>query len=190
MKGNLESAICAIHPVPEDIMEQFLASWHLASCPKKTVLTEINSVDKFLYFITAGVQKAYYVSEDKEFIVAFNYPYNFSCVPDSFITQTPSNFCYECITPSEFYRISQDDFFRLVDEHHEIETFLRKSLTNILVGVSNRYQRLLTYSMEERFTQFMKTSPHLINLISQKDIANYLKMDPTNFSKLINAIKP
>ena len=92
MKGNLESAINAIHPMPEDVMEQFLNAWHLTSCPKKTVLSEINSVDKYLYFITRGVQKAYYLNDGKEYIVAFNYPYNFSCAPDSFITQTPSNF--------------------------------------------------------------------------------------------------
>lgn len=190
MKENLKSAIHNIHPIPEDIMDEFLASWKHKACPKKTILTEKDTVDKYLYFTTKGVQKAYYMNEGKEYIVAFNYPFNFSCIPDSFITQTPSNFYYECITHSDFFCIYRDDFFRLVNEHHEIETFLRKSLTNILIGVSNRYQRLLTCSMEERYSQFMKTSPHLINLISQKDIANYLKMDPTNFSKLINSVKP
>ena len=35
----------------------------------------------------------------------------------------------------------------------------------------------------------MKNSPHLLNHVPQKDIANYLKIDPMNFSKLINRIR-
>jgi hypothetical protein len=45
---------------------------------------------------------------------------------------------------------------------------------------------MLTLTMEERYKDFMKTSPQLINQIPHKEIANYLKIDPTNFSKLLN----
>ena len=36
----------------------------------------------------------------------------------------------------------------------------------------------------------MKNSMELLNHVAHKDIANYLKMDATNFSKLLNRIKP
>lgn len=66
---------------------------------------------------------------------------------------------------------------------------LWKKLLGTVNGLVMRYHRLLAYSMEERFKDLMKNNSHLINKIPQKDLANYLKIDPTNFSKLLNNIK-
>ncbi len=170
-------------------MEPFLELWHLKSAKKKEIVTSINSTDKYLYFIVKGVQKAYYITDGNEYIIAFSHPYTFTCIPESFLTQKPSNYCWQCVSDSEFLRISHTDFFSFIEKHPVFETMLRKKLINTLGGLVNRYHRLLAYPMEERFKNLLKNSPQLINLIPQKDIANYLKIDPTNFSKLINSIK-
>ena len=189
MKEELRNYINKIQKMPDELLDKFLLYWHLKKANKKEAVTQINTVESYLYFTTKGVQKAYYITEGEEYIIAFTHPYAFTCIPESFLTQLPSNYCFECITESEFYRISYHDFFKFVENHREFETLLRKSLTNILGGVVTRYHRLLAFSMEDRFRNFMKNSPELINLVPQKDIANYLKMDPTNFSKLINSVK-
>jgi hypothetical protein len=54
------------------------------------------------------------------------------------------------------------------------------------VGVIERQHELLAFDMETRFKTFVQRSPHLLNMVSQKDIASYLRIDSTNFSKLIN----
>ncbi len=189
MKEELRKYIRRIHEIPDNLVEEFLDCWHPVNARKKEALTRIGSTDKYLHFTQKGVQKAYYVTDGKEYIIAFTYPYAFTCIPESFLTQSPSNYCFECISDSEFLRISYRDFTGFVENYPDFETMLRKSLTNILGGVVTRYHRLLAYSMEERFQDFMKNSPELINLVHHKDIANYLKMDPTNFSKLLNSIK-
>jgi CRP-like cAMP-binding protein len=189
LKEELRNYINKIQKMPDELLDEFLLYWHLKKANKKEAVTQINTVESYLYFTTKGVQKAYYITEGEEYIIAFTRPYAFTCIPESFLTQLPSNYCFECITESEFYRISYNDFFKFVENQREFETLLRKSLTNILGGVVTRYHRLLAFSMEDRFRNFMKNSPELINLVPQKDIANYLKMDPTNFSKLINSVK-
>ena len=70
-----------------------------------------------------------------------------------------------------------------------METLLNKTLTNILEGIVNRYHRIITLTMEEKFKDFMKNNSGLINIISHKHIANYLNIDPTNFSKLLNKVR-
>ena len=79
--------------------------------------------------------------------------------------------------------------FLLLLRDHEFEVLLRKTLISALGGVVNRYHKILSQTMTERFSDFMKNSPQLINQIPHKEIANYLKMDPTNFSKLLKFYK-
>ena len=189
MKDELKKYINHIQKIEDNILDEFLNRWYLKKASRKEIISHIDVTDNYLYFATKGVQKAYYITEGKEYIIAFTYPFAFTCIPESFLTQTPSKYCFECITESEFYKISYHNFFEFVDLHREFETLLRKSLINILGGVVTRYHRLLAFSIKDRFKNFINTSPHLINLIPHKDIANYLKMDPTNFSKLLNTIK-
>jgi len=189
MTEELKKYINRIHKIPDELMTEFLNCWHQKAGERKEVITFPDAVERYLYFTTKGIQKAYYLKDDKEFIIAFTYPFAFTCIPESFITQKPSMYSFECITGSEFLRISYKDFFGFVEKYHEFETLLRKALVGTLGGIVNRYHRIIALSMEERFKDFMRNSPHLINLIPHKDIANYLKMDPTNFSKLLNSVR-
>ena len=189
MKNELKKYIAKIHPIGDKLLEEFAQQWELISAYKKEVVTEINSIDKHLYFILEGVQKAFYVTDGKEYIIAFSYPFSFTCIPESFLTQKPSNYCWQCISDSKFLRISYENFFSYIESHPEFETMLRKKLINTLGGLVNRYHRLLALSMKDRFIDLMKNSPQLINMVPQKDISNYLKISPTNFSTLINTIK-
>ena len=189
MKDELEKYIRKIYPLTSNVLVGFLDKWHEKSAKKKEVITFPDVVERYLYFTTKGIQKAYYLKDDKEFIVAFTYPFAFTCIPESFITQKPSKYSFECITDSLFLRISYNDFFDFVEKNHEMETLLRKTLVGTLGGLVNRYHRIIALSMEERFRDFMKTSPQLLNEIPHKDIANYLRIDPTNFSKLLNNVR-
>ena len=188
MIEKLRAYVDSVHKIPEDLLDLFLGQWHPVVHKKKTVVTRFDKTDRYLHFTTRGIQKAYYLKEGKEFIIAFTYPFAFTCIPESFITQKPSRYNFECITDSEFLRISYSEFMSFVENHREFETLIRKTLVGTLNGVVTRYHRIIALSMEERFRDFMKNSPQLINQISHKDIANYLRMDPTNFSKLLNSI--
>lgn len=189
MKKHLKDRINKIHSIPEDQMNDFLDLWDIFYAGKKEIITEANRTERYLYFILKGSQKAYFLNEGKEFIVAFSYPYAFTCVPESFLTQKPSKYYWQCISDSMFLRISYNSFFNFIQEHQNFETMLRKKLIGTLNGLVMRYHRLLAFSMEERFRDLLQNSPQLLNMIPQKDLANYLKIDPTNFSKLINNLK-
>lgn len=189
MKEELKKYINYIHPIENELLGKFIKCWEEKKGHKKEIITEIDKTEKYLYFVTKGVQKAYYVVDGKKYNIAFSYPFTFTCTPESFLTQKPSQYCWECITESQFLKISHTTFFNFVDKHPVFETLLRKKLIGTLMGIGNRYHRLLTQTTEERFRDFMRTSPQLINLIPQKDISNYLKISPTNFSTFINKIR-
>lgn len=189
MRGELKKYMNKIHPIDDKIMNDFIGDWDFKKAKKKEVITHIGTTEKHIHFIIDGIQKAYYISNGNQYNIAFSYPYSFTCVPESFLTQHPSQYCWQCVTESTFMKISYTKFFSYVEKYPEFETLLRKKLIGTLLGLGKRYHRLLTQTMEERYRDLMINSPQLINLVPQKDLANYLKIDHTNFSRLINSIK-
>jgi CRP-like cAMP-binding protein len=189
MKDELRNSIKKIYPIQDDLVDAFLDLWQEFEAKRKEIITEADKTERYLYFVTKGSQKAYFLHDGREYIVAFSYPFAFTCIPESFLTQKPSKYYWECISDSNFLRISYSSFFDFVNTHKEFETLLWKKLLGTVNGLVNRYHRLLSLNMEERYRDLMLNSPQLLSFIPQKEIANYLKIDPTNFSNLINKIK-
>jgi len=188
-KQTLEKFLNQIHPLGKEDMGRLLAEWEGVAFDKGEIVTYEGQVERWLYFMLDGTQKAYYVKDGKVHVIAFTFPPSFTCIPESFITQRPSHYFLECITESNMLRIPHSSLEKLAAESHDIETLFRKSIENVLAGLVVRYHQMLAYSMEERFRAFVKRSPKLLRTVPHKDIASYLGMDPTNFSKLYNSIK-
>jgi CRP-like cAMP-binding protein len=142
-----------------------------------------------MYFVQQGIQKSYYQLGDKLHVIAFTYPPSFSGIPDSFLMQIPSRYSLGAITDSQFLRISYHKHQALMQEHREIETLFRKAAEAFIGGMIQRQYELMALDIRSRFEAFAKRSPHLLNMVAQKDIASYLRIDATNLSKLLNSTR-
>lgn len=178
-----------IHNIPDDILEEYFQHWDEVSFKKGDFITREGETEKHLYYVIDGVQRSYYINDGKEYTIAFTYPPSFTGVPDSFYAQQPSRDFLQCVTDSKLKRISYEEHQQMLEKHREIETFFRKLTEQYLVGLLQRNHELMADTIEERFKKFTKRSPHLFKLVSHKQIASYLNIDPTNFSKLYNSIK-
>ena len=184
----MKDFLASIHPVPDEVLDAYIHHWKRVSIPRKTIMTAPGETERFMYFVMEGIQKSYYLDGDKQHIIAFAYAPSFSGIPESFFTQTHSHYYLETITDCHFMRISYAKHQDLMKEHREIETLFRKATEYFLAGVIQRQHELMAHDMETRFKAFVKRSPHLLQMVSQKDLASYLRIDATNFSKLINSI--
>lgn len=185
---ELKNVIRDITKIPDAVLNDFVSHWEVVSYGKGSTLSEPEKTDKYLHFTISGIQKAYYLIDGKQSIISFTQPNHFSCAPESFLTQMPSKYYFECINESEFYRISYASFSKQVDKHQEIHDFLVKALMGLVNNITERFMKQTSFTIEEKFKDFMKESGHLINAIPHKDIANYLSINPTNFSKLLNSV--
>lgn len=179
----------SIHPVEDSILEDYLSHWEELNCPRKTLVTQAGQTERWMYFVLEGIQKSYYLHDGKVHVIAFTYPPSLSGIPESFFSQTPSHYFLDTITESRFLRISYTKHQELMQVHRPIETLFRKATEVLLTGVLERHYELMAFSIEERFRNFVQRSPHLLNLIPHKDLASYLRIDPTNFSKLLGSVK-
>lgn len=188
-KLRLKKFLSEIYQINGDPLDAYISHWSEYSTRKKTIITAPEETEHYIYFVDEGIQKSYYLNEGKQHIMFFAYSPSFSGVMESFFTQTPSKYFLETITDSKFLRLSYDKHQQLIKEHREIETLFRKVTEQFLLGIIERHHQLMAFNTETRFKNFVKRSPHLLNMIPQKDIASYLRIDPTNFSKLINTIR-
>ncbi|MEM1124133.1 MAG: Crp/Fnr family transcriptional regulator [Bacteroidota bacterium] len=185
----MQAFLFKIHPVNPAILAAYCAHWQPYQVPKRTIITAPNETQRYWYFVQKGIQKAYYLTDGKPYIMAFTYPPSFTGIPESFFTQQPSKYYLETITDSQFLRISYEQHQQLMQEHREIETLFRKATEYLLVGLLERYYELMALDIESRFKSFVARSPHLLTMVAQKDLAAYLRINPTNFSKLMNSVR-
>lgn len=178
-----------IYKTNNGLLDEYISYWSEYMIPKKTIITESGKTERYIYFVKEGIQKSYYLNDGKQHIMFFAYNPSFSGVVESFLTQTPSKYYLETITDSKLLRLSYEKHIQLIKENRELETLFRKITEQFLLAIIERHHQLMAFNTETRFKNFVKRSPHLLNMVSQKDIASYLRIDSTNFSKLINSIE-
>ncbi len=185
----MKKYLSSFYEVSEPILESYISNWSAYTVPKKTIITESGKTERYLYFVEEGIQKSYYLNDGKQHVMFFAYTPSFSGVVESFLTQTPSKYYLETITDSKLLRIPFAKHAEWIQKHRELETLFRKITESFLLGIIERHHELMAFNVETRFRNFAQRSPHLLNMVPQKDISSYLRIDPTNFSKLINSIK-
>ncbi len=187
---RLTNFLSAIYPLPLNELEKLAAIWIPVEAKRKTILTRAGETEKHLYFVLEGIQRVYYFDEhDREATIVFTYPPSFGGVADSFLTQTPSLFFAETLTPSSFLRTSFRELDELMQGSHAIERLIRIGTNAAFHGVLQRMIEIQCFTAAEKFTSLLKRSPHILNLIPHKYIASYLGMDATNFSKLLARVR-
>lgn len=186
----LRQFISTIHPLPGEELDKLCTIWLPFACKRKTIITAAGETEKWLYFVLEGVQRAFYIGNDKqEATIVFTYAPSFSGVADSFLTQTPSQFFLETLTASRFLRTSYRQIEELMEQYPEIRKMVLRLTAFILKGVLERQVELQCFSAEEKFRTLLRRSPHVLQIIPHKYLASYLGLDATTFSKLLGSVR-
>lgn len=185
----LGTFLSQLEQVDESVLHDYIAQWESFELDGRVVMTHEGSIERYMYFVLDGIQKSYYLRDGKEHIIAFTYFPSLSGIPESFLSQQPSRYFLSTINKSRFLRISYEKHQQMLIKHPPLERLFRKATELLLIDILHRYYEMMAFDMETRFKTFTQRSPHLLQMLSQKDIASYLKIDPSNFSKLINRIK-
>lgn len=185
--SQLRQLIQAVHPLPDEDWHAFTGIWRPFSAKRKEIITAAGEKEKYLYFVLEGVQRIYYYDEqDREATLVFTYAPSFGGVLDAMMLRQASRYFYETLTASVFLRAAYSEVEDIMKNRPAVETMVRLGVTNALSGLLERLVEIQCYSSEDKFRKLLQRSPHILQLIPHKYLANYLGIDPTNFSKLIN----
>lgn len=186
----LKQFLFAAYPLKDEEWEKMSQIWQPFECKRKTVLTTAGETERYLYFVLEGVQRGFYIGNDKqEATIVFTYAPSFSGIADSFLTQTPSKFFLETLTASKFLRATYKQIEELMDQYPNIQRMILQLTAFALKGVLERQVEIQCFSAEEKFRTLLKRSPHVMQIIPHKYLASYLGIDATTFSKLLGSIR-
>lgn len=187
---SLNQILERVYNLSELEIAAFCRIWKPCEAKRKEILTTAGEKEKYLYFVNEGVQRVFYTDESgREATIVFTYAPSFGGVLDSFMSQKPSAYNYETLTQSKFLRTTFDELNGVMKQHSAIESMILQGITQAMSGVLERLVELQCYSSEEKFRTLLTRSPHILQLVPHKYLANYLGIDATNFSKLLNKVK-
>ena len=186
----LRELVLPVQPLTEEEWQDFEKVWTPFEASRKQLITVAGEKEKYLYLVLSGIQRVFYADdENREATIVFTYAPSFGGVLDAFLLQQPSRYFYETLTPSTFLRAPYTEVERLMHKYHAIATFMLKGVSLATSGVLERLVEVQCYTAEQRFKKLLQRSPHILQLIPHKYLANYLGMDATNFSKLLNKVR-
>ena len=187
---NLKNAFLQLGQISQEEWEDLAAIWEVISVGRKINLTVEGQIEHHTYFVLEGIQRIYFLDESgKEATIVFTYEGDFGGVLDSYLLQTPSKYYYETLSKSTLLRCNKVDFDAVQSRHSNIKKAIDRALYLGFSGTMTRLAELQSFSSEQKFKELLKRSPHILHKIPHKYLANYIGIDPTNFSKLLNNVK-
>lgn len=152
--------------------------------PKRSLLLEMGNTEHYLSFIEQGIVRFNIPKLDYDFTFGFAFENSFVSGYDSFLTQLPSSYNLEAITPCVLWRISFEDL-HTVYETTSVGNFIgRKAIEDIFLKKMKREMTLLEDSAKTRYLNLMREQPELIKNIPLKYLASYIGIRPQSLSRI------
>lgn len=156
---------------------------------KKDFLIQAGEIAKYEYFVTKGCLKVYTLDEEgAPHISMFAIEDYWTGDLSSFMIKEPSRYFIQAIEASELLGISKANYDLLFQEIPKFERFYRNLYQRSLISYVRRSNQGISLTAEERYIRIKKKYPHIVNRITQKDLAAYIGITPEFMSKVISKV--
>ena len=157
---------------------------------KKTILTRPGDVEEYMYFITTGLIRKYFLKKDQEIITHLVKEGGIIGSGESFLTGQPSRYFVETLEPTTAFAISRLKLEEMYGSSKKWEKLGRIMTTQYFLVQEMRLMDNIRFSTRERFVKFMNENSDLIQRVPQKYLASYLNIKPETFSRLKHLMNP
>lgn len=143
---------------------------------------------KYEYLVLSGIYRVFYVDEQgKEYIVQFAQENWWMSDYTAFFKQKHANMFVECLVEGEVLFSTLQAREKLSADLHTMEHFYRVKLTNGYIALQQRIKLLLSSTPLQRYEEFSKLYPDLLQQIPKKLIAEYLGVSRETLSRLYSS---
>ncbi len=163
----------------------FLSMLKWKQVKRKTLILNSGEVCKYISFVHSGVLRAFYLdNQGKQVTVMF--AVNDWWITDMycFLNYKPAMMHIEALTDSHILQLSKKNLDRLLRMVPKFEKFFRILMQNAYTREQLRVIERLSLSAEERYNRFLSKYPHIVKVVTQKQIASYLGVSPEHLSSL------
>jgi CRP-like cAMP-binding protein len=137
------------------------------------------------YFIMKGIFRAFFLDKDgKEHIIQFALENWWLSDYNAFFNQKEADINIVCMEEAEVVCLTLFSREQLASEMHKMEHFFRMKLTKGYSAQQRRILSLLSSNPKERYEEFARLYPTILQKIPKKYIAEYLGVSRETLSRL------
>ena len=175
--------------IPLDMEEQKLVTtlFKPRLFRKRQYLLQEGDICTQFYFVVRGCLRMYKI-DDKGTTHILQFATENYWINDlgSFHDIRPSELAIDALEDTVVLQISRDDLIALYLQAPKFDRIFRVLLENSFVRLQNRLLQNISSTAEDRYQSFLELYPHLINRLSQVQMAAYLGITPEFLSRLRN----
>lgn len=162
-------------------MEPFI---EIREFDKRVQVIREGEVERYLNVVAWGLARKYLPVRNKEITIQLASEGHMIHSELSFHYRVPSRSVIETIEPTVFFSISYESLEQLYEQFPGMERLGRLMITDLFIKSDNRYFNQLKKSTRERFLEYMRNHPQMVQRVPQKYLASFLNIKPETFSRL------
>jgi CRP-like cAMP-binding protein len=152
---------------------------------KKKDLLVAGQVCDYLYFITKGCLRSFYVdAKGIEHVYQIRMDNNWIGDIDSYFTRQKSKYNIEALENSHLLRIPVDRLEQLFIEIPNIERYFRILFQKAYINALNRLSSTMWDTAIDRYNEMLKENPEIFQRVPLVHIASYLGITPESLSRI------
>ncbi|PSK83775.1 Crp/Fnr family transcriptional regulator [Prolixibacter denitrificans] len=172
-----------------DITEQeeaiILSAFEPTSIKKKKDLLVPGEVCRYVYFVTKGGLRSYFVdSKGVEHIYQIRLDNSWISDLESFFSQRPSKYYIEAMEDTQMLRISHERLEQLYHEVPKLERYFRILFQKAYINALERLNATMWESAVERYNDMLKEHSDIFQRVPLTYIASYLGITPESLSRI------
>src|SRR3984957_8507899 len=176
-------------PLTRHEFHQLEPYFEIREFEKKVKVIREGEVERYLNVIAWGLVRKYLPVRNKEITVQLASEGHIIHSELSFHYRVPSRSVVETIEPTVFFSISYDSLEQLYEQIPGIERLGRLMITDLFIKSDTRYFNQLRKSTRERFLEYVRNHPDMVQRVPQKYLASFLNIKPETFSRLKHLTK-
>ncbi|MBS2097553.1 Crp/Fnr family transcriptional regulator [Carboxylicivirga linearis] len=171
--------------ISEEAEKIILSAFEPQFIKKKKDLLVVNDVCNYLYFITDGCMRSYYVDEKGgEHIFQIRMDNNWISDLESFFSNRPSHYYIEALENTHYLRISKERLEQLYIEVPSLERYFRILFQKAYVNSLKRLNATMWEPASDRYNEMLKEHPEMFQRVPLVYIASYLGITPESLSRI------
>ncbi|MBD0260556.1 MAG: Crp/Fnr family transcriptional regulator [Cytophagales bacterium] len=187
MQEKLREHIEKTVPLTDDEFAFVGAHFTFKRYKKREFLIEKGKSVPYCYFVVSGLLKLVYHDElGREHIVAFAMEDWWESDFPAYFRQTKATLSLQCLEDTQVFCLLLEDYQKLCAGLHKMEHFFLTKANGGYMASQQRILSFLTSNARERYEQFLKLYPALLQRVPRTLIASYLGVSRETLSRLFS----
>lgn len=163
----------------------FQENFEVKSYFKKEFFLKSGTIQKEMGFIVKGLLRRYYIDQNgKEITSYFLKENDFATDYPAFIKQEATKFYIETIEPTIITTLSYQKIQEGYSRFKNFEKFGRLIAEDALIIQTKRIEHFLLLNPEERYLNFIKNNPEIMNRVSLSHLSSLLGIERQSLSRI------